>query len=150
MLIYIGADHRGFQLKEKIKKILKEKGYQFIDVGNSQYDENDDYPDFAALAARQISQDPIEKKGILICGSGVGVDIVANKFKEVRSALVNSPDQAYLSRVDDDSNVLSLSAEFVNENNLEKILITWLTTPFSGKEKDKRRIEKIREIENNI
>lgn len=150
MLIYIGADHRGFQLKEKIKKILKEKGYQFIDVGNSQYDENDDYPDFAALVARQISQDPIEKKGILICGSGVGVDVVANKFKEVRSALANSPDQAYLSRTDDNANILSLSAEFINESNLEKILITWLTTPFSNQEKDKRRIEKIREIENNI
>ncbi|MBI4993716.1 RpiB/LacA/LacB family sugar-phosphate isomerase [Candidatus Wolfebacteria bacterium] len=150
MLIYIGADHRGFQLKEKIKNILKEKGYQFVDVGNAQYDENDDYPEFAALVASRISQDPIARRGIVICGSGVGVDVVANKFKEIRSALVNSPDQAYLSRNDDDANILSLSAEFINENNLEKILLTWLTTPFSNQEKHKRRIEKIREIENNI
>ncbi|MBI5306196.1 RpiB/LacA/LacB family sugar-phosphate isomerase [Candidatus Wolfebacteria bacterium] len=149
MLIYIGADHRGFKTKETIKKILKEKGYQFVDVGNSQYDEEDDYPDFAALVANQVSQDPIEKKGILICGSGVGVDIVANKFKEVRSALVNNPDQAYLSRTDDDANVLSLPAEFINEKDIEKILTTWLTTPFSNHKNHKRRLEKIHEIENN-
>lgn len=150
MLIHIGADHRGFQIKEKIKKILKAKGYQFVDAGNSQYDENDDYPDFAALVANQVSQDPFNKKGILICGSGAGVDIVANKFKGVRSVLTNSPDQAYLSRTDDDTNVLSLPAEFINEKDLEKILITWLTTPFSNKESHKRRLEKIQEIENNI
>lgn len=150
MLIYIGADHRGFQIKEIVKKILKTKGYQFVDMGNSQYDENDDYPDFAALVANQVSQDPFNKKGILICGSGVGVDIVANKFKGVRSALVNNSDQAYLSRADDDANILSFSAEFINEKDLEKILTTWLTTPFSNKENHKRRLEKIQEIENNI
>jgi ribose 5-phosphate isomerase B len=147
MLIYIGADHRGFKLKEALKNFLKEQGYEVIDVGNEIYDENDDYPDFAALVSRAISQDPVNRRGILICSSGVGVDIVANKFKGVRSALVNNSDQAYLSRKDEDSNVLSLAADFLNEDDAEKILSTWLQTPFSGKENYQRRLQKISELE---
>jgi len=147
MLIYIGADHKGFQLKESLKKFLKDKGYEVVDVGNNHYDENDDYPDFAKLVARAISQDPFNRRGILICGSGIGMDIVANKFKNVRSALVSNSDQAYLSRNDDDANVLSLAADFLDEEQAQKILTTWLVTPFSNKEHHKRRLEKITEIE---
>jgi len=147
MLIYIGADHKGFQLKETLKKFLKEQGYEVIDVGNDHYDENDDYPDFAKLVARAVSQDPLNRRGILICGSGIGMDIVANKFKGVRSALVSNPDQAYLSRNDDDTNILSLAADFLNEEQTKKILTTWLATPFSNKEHHKRRLEKIRQLE---
>ncbi len=147
MLIYIGADHRGFQLKEILKKFLKDQGYEVVDVGNDHYDEDDDYPDFAKLVSRAISQASSSRRGILICGSGVGMDIVANKFKGVRSALVNSPDQAYSSRYDDDTNVLSLGADFSDEEQAEKILSTWLATPFSNKEHHKRRLEKIRQLE---
>lgn len=147
MLIYIGADHQGFKLKEALKKSLKEQGYEIIDVGNDKYDENDDYPDFAKLAARAIGQDPWNRRGILICGSGVGVDVVANKFKGVRSALVNNPDQAYLSRHDDDANILSLAAEFTDEETANQILKTWLTTPFSDEEHHRRRLEKIAQLE---
>lgn len=150
MLIYIGADHRGFQLKEILKKFLKDRGYEVIDVGNDHYDENDDYPDFAVLVGQVVSQDPSTRRGILICGSGVGVDVVANKFKGIRSALVNNPDQAYLSRHDDDANVLSLAAEFSDEETAKKILSTWLQTLFSNEENNKRRLEKIRDIENQI
>lgn len=149
MLIYIGADHQGFELKDILKRFLKERGYEVIDVGNDKYDENDDYPDFAATVARQVAQDFFTKRGILICGSGVGVDIAANKFKEIRSVLAFNPDQAYLSRRDDDTNILSLSAEFTNEEMAKKIVSTWLATPFSGEEKYKRRLEKIRQIEEN-
>lgn len=148
MLIYIGADHRGFQLKETLKKYLKDNGYETIDVGNDKYDENDDYPDFAKLVAKEISQESWNRRGILICGSGVGVDIVSNKFKDIRSALVSSPDQAYLSRHDDDTNILSLAAEFLDEETAKQILKTWLATPFSGDEHHKRRIDKISAIEN--
>jgi ribose 5-phosphate isomerase B len=148
MLIYIGADHRGFQLKETLKNFLKNQGYEVVDVGNAQYDENDDYPDFAKLVGRAVSQDFWNRKGILICGSGVGVDVVANKFKDVRSALINNPDQAYLSRHDDDANVLSLAAEFTDEETAKQILKTWLATPFSNEEHHRRRLEKINEIEN--
>jgi len=147
MLIYIGADHQGFQLKEILKKFLEDQGYEVIDVGNDHYDEDDDYPDFAKLVSRAIFQAPSSRRGILICGSGIGMDIVANKFKGVRSALVSNPDQAYLSRNDDDTNVLSLGADFSDEEQAEKILSTWLVTPFSNKEHHKRRLEKIINIE---
>lgn len=150
MLIYIGADHRGFSLKESLKNFLISKGYEVIDVGNSKLDENDDYPDFAKLVASAVSQDPDARKGILICGSGVGVDIVANKFKRVRSSLVFSPDQAFAARNDDDVNVLSLPADFLNEEDAEKILGVWLATFFSGKEMHRRRIKKIGEIESEV
>ena len=149
MLIYIGADHRGFQLKESLKKILKKQNYEIIDVGNVEYNEADDYPDFARLVARAVSQDPANRRGIVICGSGIGVDMVANKFDGARSALVNNVEQAILSRKDDNANILALAADFINEESAEEILIAWLKEPFSGEEKYKRRIEKISEIENN-
>lgn len=147
MLIYIGADHRGFELKETLKKFLKDSGYEVIDVGNDHYDKDDDYPDFAALAAHAVSQDSINRRGVLICGSGSGMNIIANKFNGVRSVLASSPEQAKLSRNDGDSNVLSLSASFLNEEQAKEILEIWLKTPFSGEERHKRRLKKIMEIE---
>jgi len=147
MLIYIGADHRGFQLKETLKKFLKDQGYEVVDVGNDHYDENDDYPDFAKLVARAVSQDTTNRRGILICGSGVGMDIAANRFKDIRSALVGSPDQAYSSRNDDDTNLLSLAADFSDEKTAEQILKTWLATPFANQERFERRIQKINELD---
>ncbi len=147
MLIYIGADHQGFNLKEALKNFLKNQGYEVVDVGNLEYNELDDYPDFAKLVARAVSQDPSNRKGIVICGSGVGVDMVANKFDGARSALVNNIEQAVLSRQDDNSNILALGAKFVNGEQAKEILAAWLKTPFSGKEKYERRLEKISEIE---
>ncbi len=148
MLIYIGSDHKGFELKESIKKFLENEGYEVVDVGNDHYDENDDYPDFAQLVAKEIGQNSTERRGILICGSGVGVDIVANKFNGVRSALAANPDQALASRHDDDTNVLSLAADFTGQDQAEKIVGAWLATPFSGEENHKRRLEKINQMEN--
>jgi len=147
MLIYIGADHRGFQLKEAIKKTLKDGGYESVDVGNEAYQEDDDYPDFAAAVAKAISQEPFTRRGILLCGSGVGMDITANKFKGVRASLVSNSDQAYLARHDNDANVLCLAADFLDEDNAVKIVKTWLTTPFSGENKFRRRLQKISEME---
>lgn len=147
MLIYIGADHRGFELKESLKKFLKDQGYEAVDLGNDHYDENDDYPDFAATVGKAVNEDPENRRGILICRSGAGVDIVVNKFKGVRSVLASNPDQAYLSRNDDDTNVLSLASEFINTESAQKILLTWLKTPFSGEEKNKRRLQKISDLE---
>ena len=146
MHIYIGADHRGFELKEALKKFLIDSGYQVVDLGAAHYDKDDDYPDFAKLVAQKISDNP-EDRGILICRSGAGVDIVANKFKGARSALVTDVKQAELVRYDDDTNVLSLASELTNEEQAKKIADVWLKTPFSGLEKDKRRIEKIDKIE---
>lgn len=146
MLIYIGGDHKGFKLKEFLKNFLKNHGYKVIDVGNNKYDENDDYPDFAILAAKEVSQNTISCRGILICGSGAGVDIVANKFKGIRSVLAINAEQAKKSRSDDDTNILSLAADFINKEEAVKILDIWLKTPFSGEEKHKRRIVKIANI----
>lgn len=149
MLIYIGADHRGFKLKESLTNFLKNQGFKVVDVGNDKYDENDDYPDFAALVARQVAQDTIDRRGIVICGSGAGVDIVVNKFDGVRSILAINAEQAQKSRSDDDANVLSLAADFIKEEEAIKILDLWLKTSFSGEEKYKRRIAKINKIEEN-
>ena len=142
-MIYLGADHRGFQLKEEIKKFLAEKKYQFEDMGNFAYDPSDDYTDFAKLVAQKVSEKPEEHKGVLICGSGVGVDITANKFNGVRSALADDIATAKQSREHDDANVLSLPANEVGFELAKQILETWLTAPFSNGEKYKRRIDKM-------
>jgi len=146
MKIALGADHAGFPLKEVLSRRLAEAGHEVLDQGTDSTAAVD-YPDFAALVARQVAQDVFTRRGILICGSGAGVDITANKFKDIRSVLAANPDQAYLSRKDDDTNVLSLAAEFTSEEIAKKIISVWLSTPFSGGERYKRRIEKIRNIE---
>lgn len=148
MLIYLAADHRGFRLKDSLKQYLKASGYEVIDVGNTELVEGDDYPDFAALAARKVSLDPENAKAILICGSGVGMDIVANKFPHVRSVLAMNPDQAMASRNDDNTNVLTLAADFTEDEDAKRILGAWLPTQFSGEERHKRRLRKIEDIEN--
>ncbi len=142
-MIYIGADHRGYTLKEEIKKFLTEQKYDFEDVGNFKLDPNDDYTDFAKLAGNKVSEKPKENKGILICGSGVGVDITANKFYGVRSVLADDIETAKQSREHDDTNILSLPANEVSLDLAKKIIAVWLETPFSGGEKYKRRIDKM-------
>jgi len=150
MIIHIGADHKGFKLKEHIKSFLGNRGYEIVDAGNSRYEENDDYPAFAKKVAESVSNNYENARGILICGSGVGMDIVANKFKYIRSALVCSADQAFDSRNEDDANVLSLPASYVKPEDAERIVSTWLTTPFSGEERHERRLQEIYKIEGEI
>lgn len=150
MVIYIASDHRGFKLKASLKDYLKNSGYEVVDLGNDHFDEVDDYPDFAAKLAKEVGSDTINRRGVLICGSGAGVDIVANKFKNIRSVLATTPDQAYLSRKDDDTNVLSLAADLLDETSAKQITTAWLQTPFSGEEKHLRRIRKIGEIEKSL
>lgn len=147
MVIYLGSDHRGFKLKNHLISFLNDKGYEVADMGNTEFDENDDYPDFASKVANKVLRDYDNAKGIVICGSGVGVNVVANKFDGIRSALVNSSDQAYDSRNDDDTNVLALASDYVNETDAEKIVMTWVETPFSAEERHRKRLLKIQEIE---
>src|SRR3989344_5126253 len=142
-MIYLGADHRGYNLKEEIKNFLAENSQGFEDMGNFKLDPNDDYTDFAKLVAEKVSQNPQTDKGILVCGSGVGVDITANKFKGVRSALADDVATARQSREHDDANVLSLPADEINFELAKKIIDTWLSTSFSNGEKYKRRIDKM-------
>ena len=149
MIIYIASDHRGFEFKNYLINFLKGKGYEVVDSGNVQYDKSDDYPDFAKVVAEKVSLDRENARGIVLCGSGVGVDVVANKFRGVRSALVTSTDQAFDSRNDDDSNVLSLPTNYTEKSDAEKIVIIWLETPFSGDKRHVERLKKIDEIEQN-
>ena len=147
MTVYIGADHRGFNLKEHLKVVLKNEGYDVVDVGAMAYDKEDDYPDFARPVAEKVSAAPETDRGILICGSGFGMEIAADKYKNIRAALPMSADHAYQSRHDDNSNVLSLAADFINEKTAEQIVKVFLATPFAKEERYARRLEKIRQSE---
>jgi ribose 5-phosphate isomerase B len=149
VIIYIGSDHRGFNLKESVKKYLTDSGYSVTDLGNTSLVPDDDYPDFASAVAEKVSTNP-ESKGIVFCGSGIGADIVANKFPRIRCALAMSSDQAYMSRTDDDTNMLSLSSDILDDYTAKTILATWLQTPFSGDIRHMRRIAKIRDIEQKV
>lgn len=149
-MIYIGADHRGYKLKEALKVYLQELGYDFEDLGNKELNPNDDYPDYALAVAQKVAEDLENNQGILICGSGVGVDIVANKIRNIRSALCFDVEQAQMSRNDDNANVLSLAADFIDENLAKEITKIWLETPFSGQEHHQRRINKIKQIRENF
>ena len=146
-MIYLGADHRGYNLKEALKIYLQELNYVWEDLGAKELSPDDDYPDYAIEVAKKVSEDPENNRGILICGSGVGVDIVANKTKNIRSALCFDVKQAQMSRNDDNANILSLPADYISEDLAKEIVKIWLETPFSGLEHHARRIEKIKKIE---
>lgn len=150
MLIYIGGDHRGFSTKTALKEYIKNIGYEVEDLGNTSYDEADDYPDFAAAVAKKISMDPGGSRGILICGSGAGVDMVANKFPGVRSALAISASQIEEARKKDDVNILSISANSTTDDVAQNIAKVFLSTDFNGEERCVRRIEKIKAIEASV
>ncbi|KKU89334.1 MAG: Ribose 5-phosphate isomerase B [Candidatus Wolfebacteria bacterium GW2011_GWA2_47_9b] len=138
MIIYLGADHRGFALKEELKAFLFDRGYDVVDMGNEVEEEGDDYPDFAAAVADAVSNNPVEDRGIVICGSGVGVDIVANKFIDIRSALISNSDQAKAARNDDDANVLALAADFLDADTAKAIVDAFIET--APRRMKKRRI----------
>lgn len=147
MVVYLGADHRGFALKERLKSFLSAKGYTLVDKGNEVHDEDDDYTHFAAKVAADVSKDPEGARGILACGSGVGMDVAANKFKGVRSALAISSDQIRNARRDDDANVLTFAADSVAPEDAETIALAFLTTPFDKKERHMRRLRSIAKLE---
>jgi ribose 5-phosphate isomerase B len=144
-MVYFGADHRGYKLKSEIKGWLEEWGYDAVDMGNSKYDTEDDYTDFAIKVAEKVALD--RGKGILICASGIGMAIAANKVKGVRAGLCTSKKQARLAREDDDINVLCLSADLVSSVRNKGIVKAYLETVFSSSEKHVRRIQKIKQYE---
>ncbi|MGC9599362.1 MAG: RpiB/LacA/LacB family sugar-phosphate isomerase [Minisyncoccia bacterium] len=147
MTIYIGTDHGGFNLKERLKAVLVDEAYVVTDCGAVTIVPDDDYPDYALAVAKKVSEDPTQRRGIVICRSGFGVDIAANKVDGIRAGLAISPDHAYQGRHDDDINVLALAADFVDEETAMKIVKVFLTTPFAKEEKYARRLEKVRAIE---
>jgi len=142
-MIYLGADHRGYNLKEDLKKFLEQGKIKFQDLGNLEYDEEDDYPDFAKKVAEKISSNSKKDRGILICGTGIGMSIVANKFKQVRAGLCLSGYMAKRAVEEDDINILCLAADITDAGTSEKIIKEWLKAKFKDKECYKRRLNKI-------
>ena len=147
MKVYLGADHRGFELKEKLCEFLKNEGYALFDLGNTQYEKTDDYPDFAKLVAEEVAANPAEDRGILICGSGVGVCVVANKFKGIIAATLINPEHAAMVRNDENANIACLPADLIDLESAKNIVKVFLQTNFSVEERHHRRFNKIEIID---
>ena len=146
MKIAIGSDHAGFELKSSIVELLKELNHDFKDFGAFSQ-EQCDYPDFALKVAEAISNGEFQR-GILICSTGIGMSITANKIKGVRAALCYNKETARQSREHNDSNILVLGSHHIDLETAEEIVKVWLNTNFSNDERHIRRINKIKEIEN--
>jgi ribose 5-phosphate isomerase B len=142
--ILIASDHAGFELKEKLEKALNELGYEVDDLGTNSADSTD-YADYAHPLAKQISDGEV-KRGVLMCGTGLGMSYTANRYPHVRAAVAWTPEIAKLAREHNDANVLVLPARFVDDAQAKEILKTWLDTPFEGG-RHARRVEKIEKDE---
>lgn len=147
MKIFIGADHQGFQLKERLERLLKKVGYSVADEGDNKLDPDDDFPIFAerVVRAMQASGD-MEARGILICGSGQGMAMAANRFKGIRACLAFDKESARSARNDDDSNVLCLPASVLKGEEVEDIVRTWLDTSFANAPRFNRRLRQLDEL----
>ncbi len=145
-MIYLGADHRGFELKEKLKKFLEELGHDYEDMGAFEHNKDDDYVDYASKVAEKIVQNPDTNRGILICRNGAGMDIVANKFKGTRSVLGFNAEQVRLARNDDNINILTLPSDFVSEKEAKDTVEMFLETQFANAGKYLRRLRKVEKI----
>jgi len=146
MKIAIGSDHAGFELKEKVKEFLKEKGYEYYDLGAEQIDPNDDYPEYGKKVAESVANGEYNR-GIVICGTGMGIAITANKVPGIRAITCYNTEMAKISRQHNDANILALGGRIKTEEPVSEIVEVWLDTPFSDEERHKRRIEQIKEIE---
>ena len=164
MKVFLGTDHAGFELKEKIKDFLKKKNVDVEDCGAFEFNKDDDYPDFISKAAINVSKDP-KSRGIVFGGSGEAEMITANKIKGIRCGLYYGPASPIaaidvvgsissdpheiikLTRVHNDANMLSLGARFVSEEDAKKAVALWLSTDFSGDERHVRRLRKMEELE---
>jgi ribose 5-phosphate isomerase B len=144
MKVAIASDHRGYHLKEKVIALLKSRGHEVIDDGPAS-DTSVDYPDFAALVAKKVSSGEVER-GILICGTGIGMAISANKFPGVRAAACTDEVTAELSRRHNDLNILCLSGDLLSSRSIERLVDIWMKTDFEGG-RHQRRVEKIRDLE---
>lgn len=147
MKIYIGADHNGFAMKAKLIDYLKRNGHVVIDEGDKKLKPDDDFPQFASrVASAVLTSDDDESRGILICGSGQGMCMAANRFNGIRASLVWDVHEARMSRNDDDSNVLCLPARILETSKVDMIVSTWLNTPFAQAGRFKRRIKEMDEL----
>ena len=144
MRISVGSDHRGFAIRSKVIELLKQLGHEVEDVGTFTPDAVD-YPDIASLVAPKVSHGEIDR-GILVCGTGLGMCIAANKFPGVRAAPCHDDLTAEMSRRHNDTNILCLSADLLGERLIDRMIELWLSTPFEGG-RHARRVAKISELE---
>lgn len=147
MLFAIGSDHAGFDLKMEIAGILRLEGHAYIDFGTNS-SESVDYPDFGEKVSLAVSSGEADR-GILICGTGIGMSIVANKFNNVRASLCNELFTAKMSRLHNDANILVMGGRIVGKDLAKEIVITWLNTPFEG-QRHLNRLKKINLIEKRV
>lgn len=148
MKLAIASDHAGFTMKERLLPWLREQGHEVVDLGA--FDEKpSDYPEFARLVAESVLSGVVER-GILLCGSGVGASIAANKFRGVRAALAHDAFSARQCVFDDDANILCLGPRVIGEGLAKVLITTFLGVTFSGLERHKRRLEKLRLIEEEV
>ena len=152
MKVYIGTDHAGYVLKEKLVLSLKGQGYEVIDMGAFEYNEGDDYPDFVIPVAREVSKDPDSAKGIILGATGEGEAITANRFPHVRAVVYDGQSECVVdyeadiilrSRQYNNANILSLGARYLTEEKMVSAVNRWLNTPFSSEERHIRRLAKI-------
>ncbi len=144
MRVFIGSDHAGFRLKEAIKPYLIERGFEVHDVGTDS-EESVDYPDYAAKVAKAVADGEADR-GVLICGTGIGMEMAANKVKGVRAAMVTDPELARMMRAHNDANVLTLGGRYLDEETAKEILDVFFDTEFEGG-RHQRRVDKIAALE---
>ena len=147
MKIYIAADHNGFDFKRQLMDYLRTSGYDVVDEGDKKLDPNDDFPQFASRAVVALLGDAdADSRAIMICGSGQGMCMAANRYKGIRASLCWSLEEARAARNDDDSNVLCLPSRYLSIEEIQSIAMTWLNTPFAGAGRFKRRIKELDEL----
>jgi len=148
MRISIGADHAGFEMKKMLTEFMEKLGHTVHDVGTFEPDKPDDYPDYAVLVAEDIRSGQAER-GLLVCGSGVGVSVAANKFKGIRAGLCHDHYSAHQGVEHDDMNVLVLGARIIGPMMAQDATEAFLSAKFSGEERHVRRLNKVKGIEQN-
>ena len=149
MKIYLGADHQGFAMKEQVFAYLAKRGHDVEDVGDREFKPDDDFPEFAQMAALKVlGDDSADPRAILICGGGQGMCMAANRFRGIRASVIWDAFEAKMTRNDNDSNVLCLPARILEKDQAEwqDIIDTWLTTPFASAPRYKRRNMQIDEL----
>lgn len=149
-MIFLGADHGGYELKKQIQNWLNEWSMPFEDLGANEFNSEDDYPEFAFAVAEKVAENSGQHRGILACRSAAGVVIAANKIPGVRAVAVSNMEAAKHSRAHNDANVIGLSGDWMTLPEAEQVLKTWLTTDFSGEERHQRRIQQIIDKESKL
>ncbi|MDQ3008702.1 MAG: RpiB/LacA/LacB family sugar-phosphate isomerase, partial [bacterium] len=139
MKLYIGTDHRGFALKNELVPWLTEQGHQVLDLSAPSMQPDDDYPPIAFAVAQAVAED-MGGRGIVFCGSGIGVSVAANKIEGVRAAVGHTVEEVKAARNDDDINVLAVAADFTQSEDAQRVLTAFIETPFSKLERHARRI----------